>query len=114
MTDWAFLSATDLAAQIKRGTITSVALTDYFIDRIERLDGDINAVVVRTFEAARAAAVRLPRVAMDTKDSSCLSLSMVSPLTAEWQSALLRVLRPLRGLLLYLRKTPRQPDPRGA
>ncbi|MDG1926208.1 MAG: amidase family protein, partial [Pseudomonadales bacterium] len=57
MTDWAFLSATDLAAQIKRGTITSVALTDYFIDRIERLDGDINAVVVRTFEAARAAAV---------------------------------------------------------
>ena len=57
MTDWAFLSATDLAAQIKRGTITSVALTDYFIDRIERLDGDVNAVVVRTFEAARAAAV---------------------------------------------------------
>ena len=57
MTDWAFLSATDLAARIRRGAITSVALTDYFIDRIERLDGDVNAVVVRTFEAARAAAV---------------------------------------------------------
>ena len=57
MTDWAFLSATDLAARIRRGAITSVALTDYFIDRIERLDGDVNAVVVRTFEAARGAAV---------------------------------------------------------
>ena len=57
MTDWAFLSATELAAQIRGGAISSVALTDYFIDRIERLDGEINAVVVRTFEAARAAAI---------------------------------------------------------
>ena len=57
MTDWAFLSATDLAARIRRGAITSVALTDYFIDRIERLDGDVNAVVVRTFLASQPCSI---------------------------------------------------------
>ena len=50
--DLAFRSATDLAALVRRGEISSVELTRHFIDRIERLDGDINAVVVRTFDRA--------------------------------------------------------------
>ena len=57
MTSWAFLSAIELAAKIRDGAISSIALTDYFIERIERLDNDINAVVVRTFEDARRAAL---------------------------------------------------------
>ena len=50
--DLAFRSATDLAQLIRQGEISSVELTQHYIDRIERLDGDINAVVVRTFERA--------------------------------------------------------------
>jgi amidase len=56
MTSWAFLSATELASKIRDGAINSIALTEYFIESIERLDKDINAVVVRTFESARSAA----------------------------------------------------------
>ena len=50
--DLAFRSAMDLAGLVRSGEISSVELTRHFIDRIERLDGDINAVVVRTFERA--------------------------------------------------------------
>jgi amidase len=53
-----FSSAGDLAGRIRAGEISSVELTELFIDRIERLDGDINAVVVRRFDAAREAARR--------------------------------------------------------
>ena len=56
MTSWAFLSATELAAKIRGGAISAIALTEYFIDRIERCDKDINAVVVKTFGSARSAA----------------------------------------------------------
>lgn len=48
----AFLSAIELARKIKSGSLSSVELTQHYIDRIERYDGDINAVVVRTFERA--------------------------------------------------------------
>ena len=56
MTSLAFLSATELAAKIRGGAISSIALTEYFIERIERFDKDINVVVVKTFESARSAA----------------------------------------------------------
>jgi len=48
----AFLSAVQLAARIQSKEISSVELTQHYIDRIERYDGDINAVIVRTFEQA--------------------------------------------------------------
>ena len=51
-TDLAFRSATTLAELIRRRELSSVELTRHFIERIERLDGDINAVVVRRFERA--------------------------------------------------------------
>ena len=51
-------SATEQAAAIAAGEMSSRELTAHVIDRIERLDGDINAVVTRDFDAAleRAAA----------------------------------------------------------
>lgn len=67
MTDLAHETATELVAKLKRKEISSVELTEFFIDRIEQHDGasdpsqdadqpPINAVVVRTFEDARAKA----------------------------------------------------------
>ncbi|MGI9287791.1 MAG: amidase [Pseudomonadales bacterium] len=56
MTECAYSSATELVAQLKRKEIGSLELCDYFIDRIERLDGDINALIVRDFDRARETA----------------------------------------------------------
>jgi len=56
MSENAFRSAGELAGMIRDGETSSAELTDYYIERIERLDGDINAVVVRDFERAREAA----------------------------------------------------------
>ena len=51
-----FDSATELARKIRDKDISSRELTDYFIARIEKFDADLNAVVVRDFDSARAAA----------------------------------------------------------
>jgi amidase len=51
-----FESAVELAHKIRLRNVSSRELTDLYIDRIERLDGALNAVVVRDFERARAAA----------------------------------------------------------
>jgi amidase len=56
MASLAHLSALELAENIKTGKISSVELTQLYIDRIEKYDGDINAVVVRTFDDALARA----------------------------------------------------------
>ncbi len=56
MSEIAFLSAIELSDLIREKKISSTELTEHYIDRIERLDGEINAVVVRDFDAARAAA----------------------------------------------------------
>ena len=50
---------TELAAVIASGKMTASEATDQTISRIEKLDGPINAVVVRDFDNARAAAKRL-------------------------------------------------------
>ncbi len=50
--------AVDLVDMLQRREISSVELTRYFIDRIERLDGTINAIVVRDFDRALEAARR--------------------------------------------------------
>jgi amidase len=52
----AFASATELARKIRDKEISSRELTDYYIGRIERFDGDLNAVIVRDFQGARDAA----------------------------------------------------------
>jgi amidase len=45
-----------LAAQIRAGELSALEAVDAAIERIERLDDDINAVVVRDFDRARDAA----------------------------------------------------------
>jgi amidase len=52
----AFESACTLARRIRQRQVSSLDLTDHFIQRIERMDEQINAVVVRDFERARRAA----------------------------------------------------------
>ena len=56
MTDLEHRTATELVALLKSRELSSVELTEHFINRIEAHDGDINAVVVRTFDDARARA----------------------------------------------------------
>ena len=56
MSEIAFLSASELAELIRKKKISSVELTQLYIDRIERLDTGINAVVVRDFDGALKAA----------------------------------------------------------
>ncbi len=53
-----FETATELARRIRSKEISSRELTDIYIGRIEALDAEINAVVVRDFERARRAADR--------------------------------------------------------
>jgi len=61
-----------MAQAIKNGTVTSRQLVEMYIERIERLDGTINAVIDRKFSRARRAAdhadeqVRLSRQTGET------------------------------------------------
>ena len=54
--DSVWADAGEQVAALAAGKVSSLELTDAAIDRIERLDGPINAVVVRDFDRARAAA----------------------------------------------------------
>src|ERR1700757_4194633 len=51
-----FANTKELTAALAAKKISALELTDHFISRIETLDGKLNAVVVRDFERARAAA----------------------------------------------------------
>jgi amidase len=56
MMDIHYLSATELAGEIGAGRLSSLEVVSHLIDRIEAHDGAVNAVVVRDFERALAAA----------------------------------------------------------
>ena len=58
MSQQPFESAVELAKAIREKRVSSLEITDLYIDRIERYDPDINAVVVKDFERAREAARR--------------------------------------------------------
>ena len=51
-----FSTAIELAAAIRKKEVSSLELTDMYIDRVQRYDGQINAVVVHDFERGREAA----------------------------------------------------------
>ena len=55
MTD-PFSTATELAAAVRNKDVSSLELTDMYIDRVKRYDEQTNAVVVRDFERGREAA----------------------------------------------------------
>ena len=61
MADIAFASAKRQAALIRQRKLGCLELLDHYIARIERLDGALNAVVVRDFERARKRARALDR-----------------------------------------------------
>ena len=53
MTDPTYLPAWRLAELTRSGALSCLELLDHYIARVERLDGRINAVVVRDFDRAR-------------------------------------------------------------
>ena len=53
---WAYGTAGELVGALAARKISALELTDFVITRIETLDRKLNAVVVRDFERARAAA----------------------------------------------------------
>ncbi len=57
----AYLSACEIVAQMDRGEVSAVELVDYAIARIEKLDGSVNAVIVRDFDRARDTATEADR-----------------------------------------------------
>ncbi|MEP7115910.1 MAG: amidase [Ilumatobacteraceae bacterium] len=59
-TDTRWMDATDQAALVRRGDVSATELIDAAIERIEAIDPAINAVIIRWFETARAAATQLP------------------------------------------------------
>ena len=56
MSELAFLSATQLAAKIQSGEISSEELLRLYFERIDRYNGDLNAIVVQRRDEAVAAA----------------------------------------------------------
>jgi len=52
MSELAYLPALELVRRLKAKEISSTELTQLYIDRIERYDGEINAVIVRLFDDA--------------------------------------------------------------
>jgi len=59
-TDTRWMDATEQADLVRRGELTAVELLDAAIERIESLDGALNAVVIRWFDEARSATGQLP------------------------------------------------------
>ena len=53
MLTFPFCSAKQLASMIRRKKIGSLELLDLFLDRIERYDSEINAIIFKDIEAAR-------------------------------------------------------------
>ena len=68
MTSLAYLTALELAAKIKAREISSEELTRLYIERIEKYDGEINAVVVRLFEDALSRARLADQALADGRD----------------------------------------------
>ena len=55
-------SIKELAAKLQAKQISSVELTDYFLDRINRLDGGLNSVITLNTEGAKKAAVNADKI----------------------------------------------------
>ncbi len=61
MTEPTFMGAAELAGEIREKRLSALDLANHYIERIERLDTTVNAVVVRRFEEARAEAAAADR-----------------------------------------------------
>jgi amidase len=94
-----FTTAGDLVAALAARKVGALELADAAIERIERLDGPINAVVVRDFDRARAAAkaadaalargerrplLGLPMTVKEAHNVAGLRTTWGSPMFGEW------------------------------
>ena len=67
-----YRSAFGLAQDIKGGTLSAVAVLEFYLERIERLNSDLNAVVALDTERALARAVEADRAASQGEDWGAL------------------------------------------
>jgi amidase len=67
MTDLGFLPASRLARMVRRGDIGCVEMLDHFVERVERLNPQLNAVVVKDYDRARKRARVLDRTRGDLR-----------------------------------------------
>lgn len=76
ISDLAALGARETAAAVRAGKISALEACDAAIARIEALDRTINAVVVRDFERARAAARRIDETRKPDDDRRLIGVPM--------------------------------------
>jgi amidase len=69
-----FAPATELLAALEKGAVTSVELTELYLDRIARLDRRLGAVVTVDAERARAAAAAADGARADGRTAALLGL----------------------------------------
>jgi amidase len=67
MTDLGFLPASRLTRMVRRGDIGCLEMLDHFIERVERLNPQLNAVVVKDYDRARKRARALDRTRGDQR-----------------------------------------------
>lgn len=80
-----FSSAVALLAALRRRELSATELTDLYVDRVLRFDGEVNAVVIRDFErarqqaaaadAARARGVDLPLLGLPVTIKDCMHVT---------------------------------------
>lgn len=68
MTEYAFLSLSELGQQLRAGTVTSSQLTEYFLERLASRGPALNAVVTVTTDVALQQANQADRELKDGKD----------------------------------------------
>ena len=68
MTEFAFRSASDLAASIKARDISCVELLNLYLDRVDRINADLNAIIVQIRDAAMARAGEADRALAKGED----------------------------------------------
>ncbi|WIX98411.1 amidase [Amycolatopsis mongoliensis] len=72
--NWSFQTAEELVVALRAGAVTAVELTDEAIARIERDDEVVNAICVRDFDRARAAAHRADQARARGEDRPLLGV----------------------------------------
>ena len=67
MTELAFASATEIARRIRAKEISATEALQYFLDRVDRYNKDINAIVVDSRQAAKQDAEAIDQAIADDK-----------------------------------------------
>jgi len=69
--DIAYCTAHELAARLRNKELGALELCDYSVNRIERIDKHVNAVVVRDFDRAREAAKEIDNTPVEQRGTLC-------------------------------------------